>query len=165
MSDNIKYDEESAREEMTRLRSEVSYINDRISPERERSAVDYYTGLVTAWKEAGDVIDIVPNSISQITNNSNLPQQKNNLRTAPNTGYDSLYLDLEEKIDATYDKLCSLEQADTDMVDGMCHIKNSLDDIYKKIENMHNEMATLYTNQKEMMTILMELKNISRNSQ
>lgn len=173
--ENLEYDEASMRAEIARLNVDIDLIPEKAPDDippgtfaRAPSAVDYYTGLVKAWKNAEDTIEITPSSISQVVKGTKLPSSNTpqKARSYPEDDRyyveeETSYQELEEKVDATYDKLCSLEQTDADMVDGMYHISKCLDDLYRKVKSvdeLRNEVAALQANQKIIMETLHDIR-------
>lgn len=166
MSGNILQDEKLLTAQMDEINTDVPSTG-KPGP----STADYYIGLVNAWKKAEDdeVIEITPTNVSQIAQ-----------KVLPSVNYDddvelgvyaednvSLH-DLVDKIDATYNKLCSLEQTDADLVESLTHVNDYLDSIHqqgvknqintmKAIKALHNSVASLVDGQAEIRKSIADL--------
>lgn len=157
------------------LTAQMDDINTDVPPEafaREPTAVDYYIGLVDAWKKAeeDEIIEITPTNVSQIAQKV-LPSSYNDddVELGGYASEDNVSLhDLVDKIDATYNKLCSLEQTDADLVESLTHVNDYLDSIHqqgarnqitteKSIQMLRSNVASLTEGQLEIRKSIAEL--------
>ena len=157
---NILQDADSLVAQMNEINTDI-VPPDVFAREHKPSAVDYYTGLVDAWKTAEDnaVIEINPTSVSRV--------EYDDIELGGRDDEVSMH-EVEEKIDATYNKLCSLEQTDADIVEGLTHINDYLDSIHqqdarnqitntKSIQELRADVSTLKEGQAEIRKSITEL--------
>jgi methyl-accepting chemotaxis protein len=87
------------------------------------SAADDFISLVNAWDTSVNVIEINPEVVKSMS------QVGRGITTCGESDYEPTPNDIEEKIDATYNKLCSLEISSTDSIDAIHQINGQLDNV------------------------------------
>lgn len=144
------------------------------------SVADAYIGhLQDAWSSASytdDIIDVRPQNLSRArdslllgSNSSHTRYQSEHYTLRENStintpiGYDdisddetNLLNDLNEKADAVYNKICSIEQTDADLVEGFTHVNDYLDSLSKDIIKLKIDMSR---RDMELCTVINNMQN------
>jgi hypothetical protein len=197
-ADNIQAsDREKMLDELKILNSELQYPTEDTPPAtfaRESTVADSYISLVNAWNETenSNVININPQGYQPISHAAEriTVRQDNsygaNSRHVPYPARSDIMYesdddeinhgsasDLEEKIDATYNKLCSLVMINADAVDAAHKANGQLENINRhgvlasksnriieeKIDRMGKEMTSI---KQEVIDVKQELTGIKQ---